>query len=305
MPLLDLYQAYGIEVASEGHKHARPGWINTVCPFCTGTEGFHLGFNTRSTYYFCWRCGPHPIAASLVKLLRISYTQADELIKVYRLRSKTSFGQKEPTQVKVGGKPFKFPSDVIDLYGPHERYLKGRGFDSGMMASIWQAKGTGPVSKLDGIPYDHRILIPIYWQDKLVSFQTRDYTGKQERYMACPEIREIVHHKHILYGHRSLWAKSRAIIVEGVFDVWRLGVNACATLGTGYTPQQMRILGQLFHELVIVFDPEPAAQSVAKKLKEELQFRGLKVQIYNDLKTDPGDMSEDDAQHLLKELKFA
>jgi DNA primase (bacterial type) len=143
------------------------------------------------------------------------------------------------------------------------------------------------------------------WENKIVTYQCRDFTNKQEiKYMACPEVREIVHHKNILYGHPSLWAKSEGILVEGPLDVWRLGVNACATAGTGYTPQQLRLISKTFKKLYIIFDPEPIAQAVAKRLQEELSFRGVKTYIYNQLTTDPGDMTQVDANHLLKELNF-
>jgi hypothetical protein len=127
--ITDLYHAYGIDVAPEGHKHNRKGWINIACPHCNGS-GYHLGFNMSSGYFFCFKCGSHPIEATLVKLFKIPYTQAKELSKSYKL-GKRSFVVDEnnggKTTIKVGGKPFKYPSETGPLEKVHKRYIEKRG----------------------------------------------------------------------------------------------------------------------------------------------------------------------------------
>ncbi len=313
MPISDLYRDYNIETAPEGHKHSRPGWVNIDCCHCGGSSsGYHLGFNLGLAYFFCFKCGSHPVLKTLTKLLKINYNQAKELARSYGLAKKSLFRSDlnaSKSLVRIGTKPFKYPSDTGPIQTPHKRYLEKRGFDVDEIVDTWGVLGTAPTSVLrtgeQRIPYSYRILIPIHWEDKVVTYQCRDFTNKQElKYMACPEIREIVHHKHIPYGHPSLWSKQRAIVVEGAIDVWRLGVNACATLGTGYTPQQMRVLSKQFKEIVIMFDPEPVAQQAAKRLAEELSYRGVRTLVFNELPSDPGDLSESDAKYLLKKLGF-
>jgi hypothetical protein len=303
----DLYHNYGIPTSPEGHKHHRPGWVNIECPHCQG-DGYHLGFNTQEAYFYCFRCGSHPVNVTLMKLLQVSYNQAEELSKTYKLSKKRQSIQTptfNPGVVKIKKKGFKFPSDITELQKPHKKYLLKRNFDPDYLVKTWDVKATSPFSKLDGIDYRYRILIPILWDDKPVTFQARDYTGKQEiKYKACPEEREAVHHKHILYGHPSLWQKRRGILVEGVFDVWRLRQSACCTFGTGYTTEQVRLMIKLFDELFILFDPEPIAQKTARGLQQELAFWGVKAHIYTDISTDPGDMSDEDATYLLKEFKM-
>ena len=56
MDIERIYRDYNIPHATEGHKHCREGWVNTACPFCSGNEGLHLGYNNADDYYFCWRC---------------------------------------------------------------------------------------------------------------------------------------------------------------------------------------------------------------------------------------------------------
>lgn len=312
----DLYHKYGIPTSPEGHKHHRPGWVNIECPHCQG-DGYHLGYNTQEAYFYCFRCGSHPINVTVMKLLNISYEQAQSISETYKLLKKkraTSTPIFSTGVVKIKKEGFKFPSEIVDLQKQHRKYLsKNRNFDPDYLIETWGIKGTTPLSFLSitrgdeayRIDYRYRILIPILWNDKPVTFQARDYTDKQEiKYKACPEEREIIHHKHILYGHPSLWQKRRGIIVEGVMDVWRLGLSACCTFGTGYTVEQVRVIRQAFDEVFILFDPEPLAQKSARALQQELAFRGVKSYIYTDIKTDPGDMSDDDAQHLLREFKM-
>lgn len=305
MSISNLYLDYHIEVAPEGHKHQREGWMNTACPFCSGDPGYHLGFNLNQSYFFCWRCGHHHITAGISTLLSVTKPEARELARQYRLRN--GGGTQIPSadkHIKIQEKPFKLPSGITDLNKAHRRYLERRNFDSDILAKKWGVKGTSPTSSLDKIAYKFRILTPIYWEGKLVSFQTRDYTDKQEKkYLACPIKREIIHHKHLIYGDQKNWGET-GICVEGTFDVWRLGSNAFSTLGIGYTAEQVNVISKIFKKVIIIFDPEKQAQKQATKLKEELLFMNVKATVYKDLETDPADMSQDDANHLLKELNL-
>lgn len=307
MSIADLYRDYGIPTAPEGHKHFREGWVNTACPHCTGSAGFHLGFNLDGNYFYCWRCGHHFVTKTLAKILNLGYKQAKEISFDYQLRNRSN-RRKSNKVVKLSKYTFKQPSGVIRLDKPHIKYLEKRNFDPEFLSRTYKIRGTSPHSKLDDgdgklIRYGYRIFIPFFWEDQMVSYQCRDYTNRQKiKYMACPEKREIVHHKNILYsgGIRG----DVGICVEGVFDVWRLGSPAFATMGIGYTQEQLKVMKRLFKKIFIVFDPEKQAQQQASKLQGELRARGIETYIYKGLETDPGDLTENDARHLLKELNI-
>lgn len=308
MSIVNMYQQFGVETADVGHKKYRPGWINIDCPFCSNGSGkFHLGFNLNGNYFYCWQCGSHRIEAVLTKLFKASDTHVEELISTYRLkqRSRATDAANAAAVIKIGRKRFKLPSETGELRQPHIKYLVRRGFDPVYLSEVWGVMGTSPFSTLDKISYKYRILLPILWNGKPASFQARDYTNKQTlKYLACPMEREVAHHKHILYGHPSLWKARKGILVEGAFDVWRFKEKACGTMGIGYTPEQVRLLGSMFTKLVIMFDPEPVAQQRAKKLQAELSFRGVKTIVYGDLPTDPGALTQSDADAIVKELKL-
>jgi len=183
----------------------------------------------------------------------------------------------------------------------HRKYLIRRKFDPDKLEREWGLLGTGPVSRLDRINYSRRILIPIHWDGKLVSFQTRDITGRSElKYLACSLEREKIPHKTILYGKQEAW-NDTGICVEGVTDVWRLGPAAFAVFGIEYKPQQVRLIAKTFHRVAVVFDDDPQAVVQADKLVAELRFRGVDAWRV-DIVGDPGDMDQDDADYLVREI---
>lgn len=325
MNIIQLFQDYGVPYHTEGYKYCRPGWVNVDCPFCQGgNPGPHLGFEIDNVHTpHCWRCGFHPIVLTISKLININETDVRKILKNYNYFYYSS--SKDLTKVKA--KPFKLPSNTMLLKESHKKYLEKRGFDADKLENDWHLLGTGPVSFLGDINYKHRIIIPFFWDNKVVSFDSRDITGKHiAKYMACPKEREITPHKEILYGKQKAWGKT-GICVEGPTDVWRLGFDSFAVSGINYHPKQVRLMARLFSRIAVVFDvselkesefqesefnkkafsklintsKEPQALLQANKLVEELKFRGVdafRVPIVGD----PGAMEQSEADYFVKQL---
>jgi len=296
MNVTQLYQDHSIPYADEGHRHHRPGWVNIECPFCTGNPGMHLGYNTNNNFYVCHRCGWHPVTKVIAKLTNTNEETAKTLIKQYG-----GHVQVRMEHAPKCTRPFKFPSGTTPLSGPHKQYLSRRGFDPDRLEHEWGLISTGPIALLDNTDYKHRILAPIEWGGACVSFQGRDATDKHtKKYLACPQERESIHHKEILYGHEAAWTEV-GIVVEGITDVWRLGERSCATFGIKYTPKQLRLLATLFSRLFIVFDDDPQAIKQAYALKTDLEFRGVDAQTIS-IVGDPGGMKQEEADYFVKQL---
>lgn len=289
-----LLNDFGIPYVSEGHGHATEDWVNIHCPFCSGNPNYHLGISRTMTGCHCWRCGSHSIVETLHKVLDLPTPEVRRILAKYRHRS---FKARKPgIEPRVSIRPLRFPSPHFPLNDFGKQYLSKRGFDPDYITKEWGVLQTGPVSFLDGISYNHRILIPIYWGGKTVSFQSRDITGKSDkRYLTCPMKREEIHHKNILYGKQDKLKHSNGIIVvEGVTDVWRLGNNAVATFGTSFKGEQVLELAKLNDKFFIVFDNEPQAQEQAHKLMIKLRTLGKKVYVKK-VKSDPGNMNQEEA----------
>ena len=298
MNIIQLYKDFNVPFATEGHKHCREGWVNTTCPFCTGNPGMHLGYNMADNYYVCWRCGWKATHKALALLIHVSEKEAKEIARKYGGKSHV----KSTVTVKVGQKKFRLPPSTAPMNDRHKRYLTKRKFDPEVIEKIWDVQGTGPISLMDGISFSHRLVIPIYWENRIVSFQTRDITDKHFlRYITCPEQRERIKHKHIFYQAIPTKDSDACICVEGVTDAWRFGYGAIATFGIKYTKYQVREISKRFKKVFVVFDDDPQAIKQSEKLTAELILRGVDAYSIK-IQGDPGDMAQTDADALKKEL---
>ena len=298
MNIIQLYKDFNVPFATEGHKHCREGWVNTTCPFCTGNPGMHLGYNMADNYYVCWRCGWKATHKALALLIHVTEKEAKEIARKYGGKSYV----KSAVTVIVGQKRFRLPPSTAPMNDRHKRYLTKRKFDPEVIEKIWDVQGTGPISLMDGISFSHRLVIPIYWENRIVSFQTRDITAKHSlRYITCPEQREIIKHKHIFYQAIPTKDSDACICVEGVTDAWRFGYGAIATFGIKYTKYQVREISKRFKKVFVVFDDDPQAIKQSEKLTAELILRGVDAYSIK-IQGDPGDMAQTDADTLKKEL---
>jgi hypothetical protein len=311
--ILELYDAYNITYATKG-KDIGHGWAGTACPFCTGTRGNHLGVHIESARFHCWRCGPHKADETIAALIGLSIDEARSILYQYRKESNSQAILHDQINHKIIVKKLKFPSGIGDLGSLHESYLARRNFDPNKLAKEWKLLGTGPVSYLDNIDFRFRILAPIIWKGKEVSFQTRDCTNKHTiKYLTCPINRELTHHKHILYGNQQEWSDV-GICVEGITDVWRLGPKAFATFGIQFSLEQVLQIARHFNRVILLFDTDvgehhdqvlqidnqPARRQV-RNLANKLKTLGLNVYV-DYLAGDPAELTQDDADHLVRTL---
>ena len=305
MDITQLYQDFSVDFVTEGHKHSRPGWANTECPWCTGNPGYHLGYDLSGDYYYCWRCGWHPVLPTVAKLLNQSEREAQGIIRQYGLYLQQRTVKKPIVKVE-----HRLPSNVEPLGARHRGYLEKRGFDSYKIEREWNITGTGPISLLDKINFRFRLIIPIIWDNQQVSFTSRDVTDKSElRYITCPKDREIIEHKHILYGIQENW-KSTGICCEGPSDCWRMGTSSFACFGIKYTNEQLRKIAKNFKRVAVFFDTDPQADIQAKKLVADLRFRGVdafqviwKGGLLEAMQgTDPGSLKQEDADYIVKQI---
>ena len=301
MDVIQFYHDFGIPYKTEGHKHCKVGWVNIACPHCTGNPGWHMGFHLTHHYFRCRRCGWKPIVNTLALLANVDYDEAYILAKQYG----SLYGYTKPIkEIKPNVSPFLLPPNLTELKTIHRNYLIGRNFNPDELIEIWDIKGIGPLSRVDDNDYKFRIFIPYYWGGTIISFDTRDVTGKKDvKYLACHKDREIIPHKEILYGRQEYWG-STGILVEGPTDAWRFGPQSCAASGIEYTDYQKMVLGRTFKRLFIVFDAgESAATYQARELKAELQsLYHTEVKQIDIQSGDPGSMSQSEADYLVKQL---
>lgn len=291
---------YGIDHVAEGHKHSRPGWVQVHCPFCAGSRNYHLGINSHYEYGSCWRCKGKNLVAIVQALLNCGWGEARAITARYSAHNRpvsgdTSAGRGQHRPART----VTLPAGTELMGVRHREYLEGRRFDPDWLERVYGLRGVGPVGE-----FKHRIIIPVVLDGTLVSYQGRDITGKSSmKYRACELSLEAVPHKETLYAV-DLVRGDTAVVVEGAADAWRLGPGAVATFGTAFKPPQVAMMAEKFKRVYLFFDPEEQAQKNALGLALQLASVGVRVEKLLLDEGDPGDMAQDDADALMRELNI-
>ena len=150
--------------------------------------------------------------------------------------------------------------------------------------------------------YSHRLVIPVYLDGVLVSFQARDMTEKADvKYRSCPVERSVLPLKDTVYGLDDVG--DQVIIVEGVTDKWRMGTDAVALFGKIPKEHQIKVLVERCkHKKVkILLDGE--GQKEATNLFNILSDY-IKVIVQIDLEDDqePDTLSQEDIDYIINYL---
>ena len=279
------------------------GWTNFPCPYhSNGKRGFKAGFNNSGGYIYCWTCGSHKLETMIQDLLSISYYETRKILEEYSIEGsiRQKINKKEYKAKKIILPGIGIGNDEIGY-----KYLVNRRFDPIDLIHNYAIKSGGIIGN-----YSFRIIIPIYYKKQLVSFQARSIYSKKKcdelgilRYKNYPIELSIVNPKHILYNLDNC-LENWVVVVEGVFDCWRLGPkNVSATMGTSMSSEQITLLASRFKKVIFLFDNEKPAQDRARKYAEQLSALGIETEIFNpEFEHDPGDYDNEEELTVRKEL---
>lgn len=286
-----------IDYTTEGAK-ATKNRVNIHCPFCEGSQNYHLGIHLTNAYGHCWRCGAHSLPEIVHTILRVTWKEVYNILEDYknvrnvRLSARASKGTRHNKLVLPD-------SGVMDLTKLHKQYIRKRNYNVNEITDLWKIQSTGPVGK-----NKHRIYIPIMYMEQPVSYQCRTIQPNVDlRYITCKPEHEKMFHKNTLYGVDHALSDT-LVVVEGITDVWRLGPGAVATFGTSYTTEQMLQIAR-YSNVFILFDPEIAAQKKANKLANEVAMinkGNVHIITLDDTDIDPGDLPQDEADQLMHDI---
>jgi len=284
------------------YKQEVDGWTNFPCPFHdNGQRGFKAGFNHSGNYVYCWVCGSNQLEKVISELLHISFYEAKKVLLEYSTESRII----QKTNKKAKGKKIILPGYPIERNDKAFRYLENRNFDPFVLIHHYHILWPGILGE-----YSFRIIIPIYYKNQLVSFQARSIYSKEKcselgilRYKNYPIELGLVNIKHILYNLDNC-LEYWLVVVEGVFDCWRLGPkNIASVMGTSMPEEQIILLANRFKKVIFLFDNENEAQLRAKKYGERLAGLGIEVEIFNpEFEHDPGDYNASEEAEVRREL---
>lgn len=299
-----LYRDKHVPTAPRGSKHFRPGWINTHCPFCSGSMDYHLGYNLERHYFYCWRCGWKSQENALSGVLDVPLGKARALLGSYKAL------QTAPNRAgaTISDRPISthLPKGTKPLTPSHEVYLQSRGFDPQELVQMWGLQATDHTAEKN---WKWRVVIPIYFEGQLVSYTTRTIGERPDKYRACPKSLEAMEHKKILYGWDGPIGGTHvvgpaAIVVEGPADVWRIGPGALAIFGDQPSLEQVSLLKR-FRRLFIMLDGDAAGKAAGEKLAWRMSGLGVDaVQIILPDGRDPGELKKNEVLEIRESLLF-
>jgi len=301
--ILKFLNDYNISYSDSG-KNCSEGWVNIQCPICRDNSN-HLGFDSKTGGFNCWK-GNHTLKEIISSLSNANIQQTTKIISKYMsgpeiLASSPlpNRSNKELTTSKCSLPPFSGP-----LTNLHKDYLKKRNFDPDLLEKRYNLKGTNHLGD-----WKFRIIIPIDHNNIMVSYIGRDVTSKSNlRYKACPIEKTVIPHKKTLYGIDEV-KNDTVIIVEGIFDCWRLNQNnpgmAIALFGTQFTDDQILLIINNFKKISILFDSKEKDKNApiqANKLASILLGFNKKVEILEEIKNDPAEMNQKEVDSLINRI---
>lgn len=135
--------------------------------------------------------------------------------------------------------------------------------------------------------FRHRVIFPIAnGKGRIVGFGGRILDQGEPKYLNSPETEIYIKGRELfglVHSGKSIREKEIAILVEGYLDLITLfqeGVQpVVASLGTGLTREQVRLLKRHTHEIAVVFDPDQAGEAASLRGLDLFLEEGLSVKI--------------------------
>ena len=241
------------------------------CPFCSDTRN-RLWINHRwnttdpaTNYYFgvghicCFNDGCDINQFSDRETRRKCHDMLVRQMKPYMRRG---MGLQPKATKKREIKAVKLPEKCIPLdtlpdNHPAIAYLRDdRGYDPYAKAIEWQLQ----YCATDENPLvANRIIIPINYNGMLIGWQAR-YIGDKPpsdnipKYYTMPGTPK----NQLLYNYDRAKATRFGVIVEGATDVWQVGRQGVALLGSSVSPQQARLIAATWGKtgICVLVDPD-------------------------------------------------
>jgi len=278
-----------IEYRTSG-KNVTKNWLEINCPFCNDDPSFHCGISPQRLFN-CHICGEKGDVVKLVKQIEsCSWYIAKDIVEQFS--EDITVGLKKDS-IRYSSKIDRLNLPKISLSLPcliHKNYLIKRNFDPDYLTKKYKLKFCYNIGE-----WKFRIIIPFFLDGKLITWTGLDVTGKAEiKYKHLANEKSVVPVKKILYNIDSIPQNSSMVVVEGVTDKWRIEKNCVATMGIQYTEEQVEmILKKNPKKVIVLFDSEPKAISMAYKLANQLSLFIKDVSVIELDDGDPCDLNID------------
>ncbi len=264
------------------------GWTSINCLFCIDHAN-HLGINLTSKVFTCYKCAEKGNFYRLIQEIDgVDFRGAVQIAKEFGGEVYVPIEKQYQTKLKL-------PSNILkDFPKEYKDYLITRKYDPDFVINKYSLLAAGPISD-----FRFRIIMPVFMNNRMLSFVGRDITGKSILpYKNSSEKFCIRDPKKCLYNIDSV-IQEKAVVVEGIFDAWRIGDGAVATFGDQYTHEQIRLFKNL-KRVFVLYDAD--ATHISYKLASDLSAIVKEVKVIELSEGDPDKLTEDDVRALRKEI---
>lgn len=294
----------GYDVHHPGEKNVTQGWVNINCPYAwCDDESWHLGINVETKFYSCWKCGERGFITTLMQELEggCSLAEVNGIIDEYQDLTFPELKKEALIRPSTLHLPKGSSKDFPSL---HYNYLKGRRFDPDLLIEKYDLYA---INNIGEYGFKFRVVIPIYFEGKLVSYTSLDVTGKkteEDKYRHCSNEKAIISAHQCLYNFDTVGDK--VLIVEGVTDVWRWGDGVVGLFGIKFTIEQVSLFltKKKIKEAYVMFDAGEEELRLALKLAGSLNSLIPHVEVLELPSGDPDDLSDEEVKELRKDLGF-
>ncbi len=325
MDWISFFHEYSIEYVEKGPNVSR-GNINIRCPFCgSADESHHLGVSLSGKGYGCWRNSTHrgKNPAKLIQaLLQCSWEQASRIAGYDSTYIPEDFSSKVNQYISNMSSSEDKEKDQVGLSMPKEflplantiaarlfmAYLRKRKYTT---EQILKMHKRFDIRYCKTGPFRNRIIFPIYFENKLVSWTGRAISPDAViRYKTLSPNKEKAQQEgtqaalgpignYMLWYDKLLKTKAHTLcLVEGPFDalrVWTIGrkMGVVATCFFTNAPSEKQI--ELMHDVFPRFKRTviiPDQGAFDKALTTQSRLAVFQVPIINlpeDI-DDPGDL---------------
>lgn len=251
-------------------KQTPSGWISfdAVCCHHNGQSADRRKRGgimiTDSVSYHCFNCGfkaswqpGRALSTKFKKLLKWINVPDEQInrcmFEAMREREDSGYHQTEYLMPRFTDKALPLGARPLSLWLDTEpekivpvlEYLVSRGVDIDDYPWHWT----------DEEGFDNRLIIPFYYQRKIVGWTARLIREGRIKYISEQQPGYVFNLDH------QNWGREFVIVTEGPLDA--ISIDACAVMTNEIGPQQALLLKQLNREIIVVPDRDPAGVKMA------------------------------------------
>lgn len=272
--------------------------LTTLCFFChPAPTKMKLTINVDSGLFHCWKCGKKGNFTDLVTALR----RFNRSIDPSNYRDKET--KRKPLSVTTT-EEIPWPEDYHQLTRKTmgetamlaRYYLNNRGIDDNMIVM-------NKIGYCVYGAYSDRVIVPIFYKDKLVSFIARDFLGNKDKKILTPPGRGTQGIKRFIYRIESAAKLGHLIITEGVFSALSCGPRGVAIFGKVPTTGQLaQIIAAKPQRVTVALDPDAEKEAIRLTNTLLLHVPDVRYAVFPEGE-DPNSLPKEDLELYLSKAK--